>query len=75
MIYLGTHALLTPQPSTSGLVLLHALLLAAVAGVALQPLGGGTMFKAQHLLCAVPQGPVLCKGQAAPVGTRGDITP
>lgn len=55
----------TPCPGTSGLVLLHSLLLVAVAEGSLQPLGGGALLEAQHLLRAVPQGPVLCKGCAA----------
>lgn len=55
-------------PVTSGLVLFHPLLLAVVAGVGLQPLGGGALLEGQHLLRPVPQGPVICKGKVAPWG-------
>lgn len=51
---------------TSGLLLLHTLLLATVAEIGLQPLGGGTLLQGQHLLRPVPQDPILCKGKVAP---------
>lgn len=41
-------------PVTSGLVLFHSLLLVVVAGVGLQPLGGGALLEGEHLLRPVP---------------------
>lgn len=61
----------TPRPGTSGLVLFHSLLLVVVAEGGLQPLGRGALLEAQHLLRAVPQGPVLCKGQGTRDGRLG----